>query len=100
MKLPLARLRSEVSASTSQVADKLLNQQLPLQKPQVVQILRSETATNFDVSALTSSAVNTSLVSQPATTTEATFQVKELMSTKERTELRINLRCLPRLNFM
>ena len=48
----------------------------------------SEIVTNFDVSALTRAAVNTSLVSQPATTTDSDLPSQGTYVYKERTEVK------------
>ncbi len=62
---------SEVSASTSQVADKTSESTVASSEAQTSGTnTSSEKATNLDVSALTRAAVNTSLASQPATTTD------------------------------
>ena len=88
-----------MSASTSQVADKTSESTVASSEATSGTNTSSETATNFDVSALTRAAVNTSLVNR-LQLQQATSQAKELMSTRNVQRLRINLRFLPRLNFM
>ena len=62
---------SEVSASTSQVANKTSESTVASSEATSGTNTSSEKATNLDVSALTRAAVNTSLVSTPAATTDS-----------------------------
>ena len=62
---------SEVSTSTSQATDKTSELTAASSEATSATNASSEKATNLDVSALTRAAVNTSLVSQPATTTDS-----------------------------
>jgi len=79
---------SEVSASTSQVADKTSESTVASSEATSGTNTSSETATNFDVSGLTRAAVNTSLVSQPATTTASDLPSQGTYVYKERTEVK------------
>ena len=79
---------SEVSASTSQVADKTSESTVASSEATSGTNTSSETATNFDVSSLTRAAVNTSLVSQPATTTASDLPSQGTYVYKERTEVK------------
>ena len=79
---------SEVSASTSQVADKTSESTVASSEATSGTNTSSETATNFDVSSLTRAAVNTSLVSQPATTTASDLPSQGTYVYKERTEIK------------
>ncbi len=79
---------SEVSASTSQVADKTSESTAASSEATSGTNTSSETATNFDVSALTRAAVNTSLASQPATTTDSDLPSQGTYVYKERTEVK------------
>ena len=89
-----------MSASTSQVADKTSESTVASSEATSGTNTSSETATNFDVSALTRAAVNTSLVSQPATTTASDLPSQGTYVYKERTEVKNQPKVLPRLNFM
>ena len=89
-----------MSTSTSQATDKTSESTAASSEATSAINAPSEKATNLDVSALTRAAVNTSLVSQPATTTDSDLPSQGTYVYKERTEVRINLRYLPRLNFM
>ena len=79
--------RSEVSASTSQAADKASETAVT---PSAVENRTNlaEKDANLDVSALTRAAVNTSLVSQPATTTDSDLPSQGTYVYKERTEIK------------
>ena len=78
---------SEVSASTSQAADKASETAVT---PSAVENRTNlaEKDANLDVSALTRAAVNTSLVSQPATTTDSDLPSQGTYVYKERTEIK------------
>ena len=79
---------SEVSASTSQAADKTSESTVASSEATSATNASSEKATNLDVSALTRAAVNTSLVSQPATTTDSDLPSQGTYVYKERTEVK------------
>ena len=79
---------SEVSASTSQATDKTSESIAASSEATSATNASSETATNLDVSALTRAAVNTSLVSQPATTTDSDLPSQGTYVYKERTEIK------------
>ena len=80
--------RSEVSASTSQAADKISESTTASSEATRNTNASSEKATNLDVSALTRAAVNTSLASQPATTTDSDLPSQGTYVYKERTEVK------------
>lgn len=80
--------RSEVSASTSQAADKISESTTASSEATRNTNDSSETATNLDLSALMRAAVNTSLVSQPATTTDSDLPSQGTYVYKERTEIK------------
>jgi len=80
--------RSEVSASTSQAADKISESTAASSEVTRNTNASSEIATNLEVSALTRAAVNTSLVSQPATTTDSDLPSQGTYVYKERTEIK------------
>ncbi|RGM54379.1 LD-carboxypeptidase LdcB/DacB [Streptococcus vestibularis] len=80
--------RSEVSASTSQAADKTSESTAASLEAASGTNTSSETATNFDVSALMRVAVNTSLVSQPDTTTASDLPSQGTYVYKERIEIK------------
>ncbi|WP_270280908.1 LD-carboxypeptidase LdcB/DacB [Streptococcus salivarius] len=79
---------SEVSASTSQATDKTSELTAASSEATSATNASSEKATNLDVSALTRAAVNTSLVSQPATTTDSDLPSQGTYVYKERTEVK------------
>ena len=79
---------SEVSASTSQVANKTSESTVASSEATSGTNTSSEKATNLDVSALTRAAVNTSLVSAPATTTDSDLPSQGTYVYKERTEVK------------
>ena len=79
---------SEVSASISQAADKTSESTAASLEAASGTNTSSETATNFDVSALMRAAVNTSLVSQPDTTTASDLPSQGTYVYKERTEIK------------
>ena len=79
---------SEVSASTSQAADKTSESTVASSEATSATNASSEKATNLDVSALTRAAVNTSLASQPATTTDSDLPSQGTYVYKERTEVK------------
>ena len=79
---------SEVSASISQAADKTSESTAASLEAASGTNTSSETATNFDVSALMRAAVNTSLVSQPNTTTASDLPSQGTYVYKERTEIK------------
>ena len=79
---------SEVSASTSQATDKTSELTAASSEATSATNASSEKATNLDVSALTRAAVNTSLVSQPATTTDSDLPSQGTYVYKERTEIK------------
>ena len=79
---------SEVSSSTSQAADKTSESTAASSEATSGTNASSEKATNLDVSALTRAAVNTSLVSQPATTTDSDLPSQGTYVYKERTEIK------------
>ena len=79
---------SEVSSSTSQAADKTSESTAASSEATSGTNASSEKATNLDVSALTRAAVNTSLVSQPATTTDSDLPSQGTYVYKERTEVK------------
>ena len=79
---------SEVSASTSQAADKISESTTASLEAASGTNTSSETATNFDVFALMRAAVNTSLVSQPDTTTASDLPSQGTYVYKERTEIK------------
>ena len=78
--------RSEVSAS--QTADKTSESTAASSEATSGTNASSEKATNLDVSALTRAAVNTSLASQPATTTDSDLPSQGTYVYKERTEVK------------
>ena len=80
--------RSEVSASTSQAADKISESTTASSEATRNTNASSETATNLDVSSMVRAAVNTSLVSQPATTTDSDLPSQGTYVYKERTEIK------------
>ncbi|TNF67979.1 YSIRK-type signal peptide-containing protein [Streptococcus salivarius] len=80
--------RSEVSTSTSQATDKTSESTAASSEATSATNASSEKATNLDVSALTRAAVNTSLVSQPATTTDSDLPSQGTYVYKERTEVK------------
>ena len=79
--------RSEVSASTSQAADKASE---TVVTPSAVENRTNlaEKDANLDVSSMVRAAVNTSLVSQPATTTDSDLPSQGTYVYKERTEIK------------
>ena len=79
---------SEVSTSTSQATDKTSESTAASSEATSVTNASSEKATNLDVSALTRAAVNTSLASQPATTTDSDLPSQGTYVYKERTEIK------------
>ncbi|MDB6184319.1 LD-carboxypeptidase LdcB/DacB, partial [Streptococcus vestibularis] len=79
---------SEVSAGISQAADKTSESTVASLEAASGTNTSSETATNFDVSALMRAAVNTSLVSQPDTTTASDLPSQGTYVYKERTEIK------------
>ena len=79
---------SEVSASTSQATDKTFESTAASSEATSATNASSEKATNLDVSTLTRSAVNTSLASQPATTTDSDLPSQGTYVYKERTEVK------------
>ena len=79
---------SEVSASTSQATDKTSESTAASSEATSATNASSEKATNLDVSALTRAAVNTSLASQPATTTDSDLPSQGTYVYKERTEVK------------
>ena len=79
---------SEVSTSTSQATDKTSESTAASSEATSGTNASSEKATNLDVSALTRAAVNTSLVSQPATTTDSDLPSQGTYVYKERTEVK------------
>ena len=79
---------SEVSTSTSQATDKTSELTAASSEATSATNASSEKATNLDVSALTRAAVNTSLVSQPATTTDSDLPSQGTYVYKERTEVK------------
>ena len=79
---------SEVSASISQAAYKTSESIVASSEAASGTNTSSETVTNFDVSALTRAAVNTSLVSQPDTTTASGLLSQGTYVYKERTEIK------------
>ncbi|WP_347106027.1 LD-carboxypeptidase LdcB/DacB, partial [Streptococcus salivarius] len=79
---------SEVSASTSQAADKISESTTASSEATRNTNASSETATNLDVSSMVRAAVNTSLVSQPATTTDSDLPSQGTYVYKERTEIK------------
>ena len=80
--------RSEVSASTSQAADKISESTAASSEVTRNTNASSETATNLDVSSMVRAAVNTSLVSQPATSTDSDLPSQGTYVYKERTEIK------------
>ena len=80
--------RSEVSTSTSQATDKTSESTAASSEATSGTNASSEKATNLAVSALTRAAVNTSLVSQPATTTDSDLPSQGTYVYKERTEVK------------
>ena len=80
--------RSEVSASTSQAADKISESTTASSEATRNTNASSETATNLDVSSMVRAAVNTSLVSQPATSTDSDLPSQGTYVYKERTEIK------------
>ncbi|WP_347101107.1 LD-carboxypeptidase LdcB/DacB [Streptococcus salivarius] len=79
---------SEVSTSTSQATDKTSESTAASSEATSGTNASSEKATNLDVSVLTRAAVNTSLVSQPATTTDSDLPSQGTYVYKERTEIK------------
>ena len=79
---------SEVSTSTSQATDKTSESTAASSEATSATNASSEKATNLDVSALTRAAVNTSLASQPATTTASDLPSQGTYVYKERTEVK------------
>ena len=79
---------SEVSTSTSQATDKTSESTAASSEATSGTNASSEKATNLDVSALTRAAVNTSLASQPATTTASDLPSQGTYVYKERTEVK------------
>ena len=79
---------SEVSASTSQATDKTSESPAASSEATSATNASSEKATNLDVSTLTRAAVNTSLASQPATTTDSDLPSQGTYVYKERTEVK------------
>ncbi len=79
---------SEVSTSTSQATDKTSESTAASSEATSGTNASSEKATNLAVSALTRAAVNTSLVSQPATTTDSDLPSQGTYVYKERTEVK------------
>ena len=79
---------SEVSSSTSQAADKTSESTAASSEATSGTNASSEKATNLDVSTLTRVAVNTSLASQPATTTASDLPSQGTYVYKERTEVK------------
>ncbi|WP_455459990.1 LD-carboxypeptidase LdcB/DacB [Streptococcus salivarius] len=79
---------SEVSTSTSQATDKTSESTGASSEATSATNASSEKATNLDVSALTRAAVNTSLASQPATTTASDLPSQGTYVYKERTEVK------------
>ena len=79
---------SEVSTSTSQATDKTSESTVASSEATSATNASSEKATNLDVSALTRAAVNTSLASQPATTTDSDLPSQGTYVYKERTEVK------------
>ena len=80
--------RSEVSTSTSQATDKTSESTAASSEATSGTNASSEKATNLAASALTRAAVNTSLVSQPATTTDSDLPSQGTYVYKERTEVK------------
>lgn len=99
VKLPLG-LQSEVSTSTSRQQIKLLNRQLPAQKPCSEFQITFRLKQLLTLSAVTQEmeAVNTSLVSQPAVYSITTSQARNLCLPTRNVQGEINLGFLPRLN--
>ena len=91
---------SEVSTSTSQATDKTSESTAASSEATSAINAPSEKATNLDVSALTRAAVNTSLVSQPATTTDSDLPSQGTYVYKERTEVKNQPKVSAKLNFM
>ena len=79
---------SEVSASTSQATDKTSESTAASSEATSASNASSEKATNLAASALTRAAVNTSLASQPATTTDSDLPSQGTYVYKERTEVK------------
>ncbi|WP_455446617.1 LD-carboxypeptidase LdcB/DacB [Streptococcus salivarius] len=79
---------SEVSASTSQAADKTSESTVASSEATSATNTSSEKATNLVASALTRAAVNTSLATQPATTTDSDLPSQGTYVYKERTEVK------------
>ena len=79
---------SEVSTSTSQATDKTSESTAASSEATSGTNDSSEKATNLAASALTRAAVNTSLVSQPATTTDSDLPSQGTHVYKERTEIK------------
>ncbi|WP_455439172.1 LD-carboxypeptidase LdcB/DacB [Streptococcus salivarius] len=79
---------SEVSTSTSQATDKTSESTAASSEVTSGTNASSEKATNLDVSALTRAAVNTSLASQSATTTDSDLPSQGTYVYKERTEVK------------
>ena len=79
---------SEVSTSTSQATDKTSESTAVSSEVTSGTNASSEKATNLDVSALTRAAVNTSLASQSATTTDSDLPSQGTYVYKERTEVK------------
>ena len=79
---------SEVTTSTSQATDKTSESTAASSEATSGTNASSEKATNLAASALTRAAVNTSLVSQPATTTDSDLPSQGTYVYKERTEVK------------
>ena len=79
---------SEVSTSTSQATDKTSESTAASSEATSGTNASSEKATNLAVSALTRATVNTSLASQPATTTDSDLPSQGTYVYKERTEVK------------
>ncbi|WP_455445134.1 LD-carboxypeptidase LdcB/DacB [Streptococcus salivarius] len=79
---------SEVSASTSRATDKTSESTAASSEATSATNASSEKATNLDVSTLTRAAVNTSLASQPATSTDNDLPSQGTYVYKERTEVK------------
>ena len=79
---------SEVSTSTSQATDKTSESTAASSEATSATNTSSEKATNLVASALTRAAVNTSLASQPATTTASDLPSQGTYVYKERTEVK------------
>ena len=91
---------SEVSTSTSQATDKTSESTAASSEATSGTNASSEKATNLAVSALTRAAVNTSLVSQPATTTDSDLPSQGTYVYKERTEVKNQPKVSAKAEFM